>query len=396
MKILQILPALEQGGVEWDAVELALELQARGVPNGVASAGGGLVPRLEAAGVPHHALPLATKSPFGIFANARRIARLVRDGGYDLVHVRSRAPAWSVRIAARRAGFPWLATYHGVYGTKPPCLKLPYNRVMLAGLKTICVSDFVRRHVESVYNPAPGQLVTIHDGADTARFRPDAASPEAIAGFRREHGFEADAPLIVMAGRLTRWKGQHILLAAAARMRHERFGILFVGSDQGRTDYSAELRALAAALPHGRRVAFLERSDDMPLVYAAGDVAVNASSGQPEAFGRVIPEAQATGRIVVGTAHGGACETIEDGVTGFLVPPGDVDALAARLDAVFDMGRDERSRMQAAAVRSVSERFSVAVTCERTIGLYRDILSKRGGDYGIMAENADKAQRRGS
>ena len=140
-------------------------------------------------------------------------------------------------------------------------------------------------------------------------------------------------------------------LAAAARMRHERFGILFVGSDQGRTDYSAELRALAAALPHGRRVAFLERSDDMPLVYAAGDVAVNASSGQPEAFGRVIPEAQATGRIVVGTAHGGACETIEDGVTGFLVPPGDVDALAARLDAVFDMGRDERSRMQAAAVR---------------------------------------------
>ena len=375
MKILQVLPALEQGGVEWDAVELALELQARGVANGVASAGGGLVARLDAAGVPHHPLPLATKSPLGIAANARRIARLVRECGYDLVHVRSRAPAWSVRIAARRVGFPWLATYHGGYGTKPACLKLPYNRVMLAGLKTICVSDFVRRHVESVYNPRPGQLVTIHDGADTSRFRPDAAGPEEIVEFRAGLGFEADAPLVVMAGRLTRWKGQHLLLAAAARMRHERFGVLFVGSDQGRTDYSEELRSLAASLPGGRRVAFLERSDDMPLVYAAGDVAVNASNGQPEAFGRVIPEAQATGRIVVGTAHGGACETIEDGVTGFLVPPGDVDALAARLDAVLDMGPDERSRMQAAAVRSVSERFSVAVTCERTIGLYRGILA---------------------
>ena len=380
MRILQVLPALEQGGVEWDAVELALELQARGVPNGVASAGGSMVARLDAAGVPHHALPLATKSPFGIMANARRIARLVHDGGYDLVHVRSRAPAWSVRIAARRAGFPWLATYHGVYGTKPACLKLPYNRVMLAGLKTICVSDFVRRHVESVYGPRKGQLVTIHDGADTARFRPDAAGADAIAEFRRAHGFDEGAPLVVMVGRLTRWKGQHLLLAAAAQMRHERFGILFVGSDQGRADYSAELRALAAALPPGRRVAFLERSDDMPLVYAAGDVAVNASSGQPEAFGRVIPEAQATGRIVVGTAHGGACETIEDGVTGFLVPPGDVGALAARLDAVFDMDQEERARMQAAAVRSVTERFSVAATCERTIGLYREILAGRGGD----------------
>ena len=258
--------------------------------------------------------------------------------------------------------------------------KLPYNRVMLAGLKTICVSDFVRRHVESVYGPRKGQLVTIHDGADTSRFRPDAAGPDAIAEFRRVHGFEDGAPLVVMVGRLTRWKGQHLLLAAAAQMRHERFGMLFVGSDQGRVDYSAELRALAAALPPGRRVSFLERSDDMPLVYAAGDVAVNASSGQPEAFGRVIPEAQAMGRIVVGTAHGGACETIEDGVTGFLVPPGDIGALAARLDAVFDMDQEARARMQAAAVSSVNERFSVAATCERTIGLYREILAGRGGD----------------
>ena len=374
MKVLQVVPALEQGGVEWDAVELALALRERGVGNGVASAGGSLVARLEAAGVPHHALPLATKSPLKIVANAGALAGLVAAEGYDIVHVRSRAPAWSVRLAARRRGFPpWLATYHGVYGTKPAAFKIPYNRVMLAGAKTVCVSDFVRRHVEATYRPRPGQLVTIHDGADVSRFFPGAVAPGAAAEFRRSLGFEADAPLVVMAGRLTRWKGQHLLLAAAARMRHARFGILFVGSDQGRTDYSDELKALAAALPQGRRAVFLDRSEDMPLVFAAADVAVNASSGQPEAFGRVIPEAQAMGRIVVGTAHGGACETIEDGATGFLVPPGDVDALAARLDAVFDMDEESRSRIQSAAVRSVSERFSVAATCERTLALYREI-----------------------
>ena len=374
MKILQVLPALEQGGVEWDAVELALALQARGIANGVASAGGSLVAKLDAADVRHHLLPLATKNPLKIAANAHALARLVAAEGYDLVHVRSRAPAWSVRLAARRANFPWLATYHGIYGTKPACFKLPYNRVMLAGMKTVCVSDYVRRHVEETYHPRAGQLLTIHDGADVSRFRPSAVTCEAVADFRRSLGFDADAPLVVMAGRLTRWKGQHLLLAAAARMRHGRFGMLFVGSDQGRADYSDELKTLAAALPASRRVTFLERCDDMPLVFAAGDVAVNASSGQPEAFGRVIPEAQAMGKIVIGTAHGGACETIRDGETGFLVPPGDVDALAARLDAVFDMDDAARRRMQSAAIRSVAENFSVAATCEKTLALYRELL----------------------
>ena len=375
MKILQVLPALEQGGVEWDAVELALSLKAQGIENGIASAGGGLVSRIAVVGVAHHELPLATKNPLKIVANAKRIAKLVKDGGYDLVHVRSRAPAWSVKIAAKRAGFPWLATYHGIYGTKPKWFKLRYNRVMLAGLKTICVSDYVKRHVELTYCPPAGQLVTIHDGADTSRFYPAAVTREAVAEFRTSLGFAADVPLVVMVGRLTRWKGQHLLLEAVARMRHEKVGVLFVGSDQGRVEYSDELNALAAKLPDGKKAVFLEGFADMPLVYAAGDVAVNASSGQPEAFGRVIPEAQAMGTLVIGTAHGGACETIVDGKTGFLVPPGDVDALAAKLDEILDMNVETRKGMWAAAIRSVTENFSVETTCRKTLALYREILS---------------------
>ena len=378
MKILQVLPALEQGGVEWDAVELALALKAEGVENGIASAGGSMVGRVVSAGVAHHTLPLATKNPFAIMANARRIRQLVKDGGYDLVHVRSRAPAWSVRIAARGGVFPWLATYHGLYGTSPRWFKLPYNRVMLAGLKTICVSDCVKNHVESVYRPPADRLITIRDGADVSRFRPDAVSRGSAVDYRTSLGFDAEAPLIVMVGRLTRWKGQHLLLQAVSRMRHSRLGVLFVGSDQGRTEYSDELKALAAKLPDGKMAVFLEKSDDMPLVYAAGDIAVNASSGQPEAFGRVIPEAQAMGTLVVGTAHGGACETIVDGQTGFLIPPGDVVALADRLDAVLDLDETERTRIREAALQSVREDFSTAATCARTLALYRELIGERG------------------
>ena len=377
MKVLQVLPALEQGGVEWDVVELALALKAQGIENGIASAGGSLVSRIAAVGVAHHELPLATKNPLKIVANAKRIAKLVKNCGYDLVHVRSRAPAWSVKMAARRAGFPWLATYHGIYGTKPEWFKLWYNRVMLAGLKTICVSNFVQRHVESTYHPPVGQLVTIHDGADTSRFYPAAVTKEAVAEFRISLGISAEVPLIVMAGRLTRWKGQHILLEAVARMRHGKVGVLFVGSDQGRVEYSNELKALAAKLPDGKKAVFLDRSDDMPLVYAAGTVAVNASSGQPEAFGRVIPEAQAMGTLVVGTSHGGARETIEDGKTGFLVPPGDVGALATKLDEVLDMDVGARNEVCQAAIRSVRDSFSVETTCRKTLALYREILSSR-------------------
>lgn len=378
MKVLQILPALEQGGVEWDAVELALELKARGIENGIASAGGSMVGRIESAGVVHHTMPLATKNPFGIFMNARRIRSLVKACGYDLVHVRSRAPAWSVRIAASGGAFPWLATYHGLYGISPRWLKLAYNRVMLAGLKTICVSDCVKMHVESVYRPPADRLITIRDGADVSRFCPDAVSRGSAVGYKVSLGFDAEAPLIVMVGRLTRWKGQHLLLQAVARMRHARLGVLFVGSDQGRTEYSDELKLLAAGLPAGKKAVFLEKSDEMPLVYAAGDIAVNASSGQPEAFGRVIPEAQAMGTLVVGTAHGGACETIADGQTGFLVPPGDVTALADRLDAVLDLDEPGRTRIREAAIRSVRENFSTAVTCAKTLSLYRELLGGRG------------------
>ena len=374
MKVLQVLPALEQGGVEWDAIELALALKAQGVENGIASAGGSMAAKVTVAGVVHHELPLATKNPLKIIANAGRLAKLVREGGYDLIHVRSRAPAWSVKIAAKRAGFPWIATYHGIYGTKPEWFKLWYNRVMLQGLRTVCVSDYVKNHVESTYHPPAGQLVTIHDGADTSRFYPSAVTPETAANYKTSLGFAADAPLIVMAGRLTRWKGQHILLEAVARMRHEKVGVLFVGSDQGRVEYSNELKALAAKLPSGKKAVFLDRSDDMPLVYAAGTVAVNASSGQPEAFGRVIPEAQATGTLVVGTAHGGACETIDDGRTGFLVPPDDVAALANRLDAIFDLDESARTAIREAALRSVRENFSTEVTCARTLALYRELL----------------------
>ena len=373
MKILQVLPALEQGGVERGTVEIAAALSRAGIENAVVSSGGAMVRQLEEAGVRHFTMKVQSKNPLRIVANAFAIASLAKKGGYTLMHVRSRAPAWSVYFASKISRIPYIATYHGLYGTSPRLFKIPYNRVMLKGVKTIAVSDCVREHILENYKVDPSKVVRIHRGADTAKFHPGAVEPSDAAAFRESLGFSEGMRIVTLPGRLTYWKGQRDLLSAAAMMSHRDLGILFVGSDQGRSDYSAGLKDMASRLPEGMKVVFLEHTDDMPLVYAASDIVVSASSAQPEAFGRVIPEAQAMGRLVVGTAHGGACETISDGETGFLVPPGDPRALAAKLDHVLDMPGLEAAAVREAAAKSARENFSTAKMCERTIRLYREL-----------------------
>ena len=159
-------------------------------------------------------------------------------------------------------------------------------------------------------------------------------------------------------------------------MKTRPIGLLFVGSDQGRKEYSAELREMVKQLPDSVKVVFLEHSSDMPSVYGMSDIVVSATSVKPESFGRTIPEAQAMGRLVVGTAHGGACETIIDGKTGFLVPPAKPEALAAKLDEVLAMPDSLKREICEAAAKRVREEFSTAKMCECTIELYRKIGSQ--------------------
>ena len=375
MKILQVLPALEQGGVERGTLEIASALTAAGIPNAVASAGGRLVHALDDLGVEHLALPLDRKNPFTLRKCAKKLAEYCKAEDVTLMHVRSRAPAWAVKWASKRCGVKWIATFHGVYGTKPKFLKIPYNRVMLQGERTIAISEYVRRHILDTYKGVdPERLVLIHRGANTGAFSPDAVPREVwMAKKTEQYGFEADRPVITLPGRLTRWKGQEIFLEALGMMRNRRFGVLILGSDQGRTEYSDHLRTMAGKLSDETRVVFRDHTSQMPLVYALSDIVVNASSAQPEAFGRTIPEAQATGRLVLATAHGGACETVKDGETGFLVPPGDAKAMAAKLDEMLEMPEEAKAKMRAAAVESVRANFSTAKMCEKTLALYREL-----------------------
>ena len=368
--IIQVLPALNQGGVERGTIEIATALQQAGIPNYVISAGGKMVPELTKIGVEHITLPVSTKNPIKIWLNAKKMARIFKEKNAGLIHVRSRAPAWSVKLACAKVGIPFIASYHGVYGIKPKIKKL-YNQVMLQGQKVIAVSEYVKKHILENYSYPEEKIVVIHRGADIQMFNPDLISIEKISQLKQLYQIPENLPIITLVGRLTSWKGQKILLQACQQMLHQEFVCLLVGADQGRTEYHEELKKMATALK--QKVIFIESCQDMPCLYALSDIIVSPSL-EPEAFGRVITEGQAMKKIVVASAHGGACESIQNGVSGFLTPVGDIKALAEALDKILDMAPDKRAQIGESAYQSVRDNFTIQKMCEKTLAIYQEFL----------------------
>ncbi|MCP5373074.1 MAG: glycosyltransferase family 4 protein [Hyphomicrobiales bacterium] len=371
--VLQVLPALgEGGGVERGTVEVARAIVAAGGRALVVSAGGPLVHDLARVGAAHHLLPVDSKNPVVMYRNIARLADLMRAEGVDIAHARSRAPAWSTLFAARRAGVRFVTTFHGTYGAGN-FLKRRYNAVMGMGERVIAISRFIAGHAHRLYGVPAARLRVIHRGVDLERFDPRKVSAERVIALARAWQLPDGAPVVMLPGRLTRWKGQTVFIEAVARLGRRDIRALLVGSEQGRHEYRRELEKLILAHDLGGVVRIMDHCRDMAAAYMLSDVVVSAST-DPEAFGRVVIEAQAMGRPVVATDHGGARETVVDDETGWRVPPGDVEALAAALAKALALGEDDRRRMAARAIDTVRANFSTRAMCERTLAVYREVL----------------------
>lgn len=372
MVIMQVLPALEIGGVERGTIEIASALKKAGIRNYVCSNGGKMVPELDRLGVEHIQLPVHSKNPIRMYLNARKIAKIVKEKGITLMHVRSRAPAWAVKWASQMTGVPFMTTFHGVYGVKP-AIKKYYNVVMTQGVRMIAISEHVKKQVLRDYQMDESKIRLVHRGADTDRFNPEKVTQNQIEDLMKRHNIPEDKPIIMLQGRLTNWKGQLAMIEVLQKMKHKDVTLLLIGHHQGRTDYYDELAAQINKLPPQTNVLiFALPGKDMPTVNLLSDIVVSASL-KPEPFGRAMPEAQAMGKIVVAFNHGGAAETVEDGKTGFLVAPGDTDALAQKLDEILDMPLNERKKIEQAARESVVARFSIRKMQEKTIEVYKEI-----------------------
>ena len=377
MKILQVLPALDTGGVERGTVEMVQAIVAAGGQALVTSAGGRLVAAVERAGGQHVALSLMTKDPLNIALNAGRLAQVIRAHGVTLVHARSRAPGWSAFLAARRTGVPFLTTWHGVYGEDVPG-KHFYNGVMARGDRVIAISRYVAGRVASSYGVPPARLRMIPRGVDPDVFDPGRTSGDRVHRLAQAWRVPTGAQVVMLPARLTRWKGAEILLDALATLPGRAGADVFcvlVGSDQGRDKVGRALEARASRLGTASRLRLAGHCDDMPAALMLADVVVNASL-KPEPFGRSVIEAQAMGRPVVAFDHGGAAETVEHGVTGLLVPPGDAAALARAIGRALDMPPDVRAALGSRARASVLAGYTTAAMQAATLDVYREVLGK--------------------
>lgn len=378
--ILQVVPRLVAGGVERGAVDVAAALVSAGRPAIVASEGGPMVHEVERAGAEHRVLPLASKNPYVMWRNAGRLARLGRAAGAGLIHARSRAPAYSARMAARRLGLPFVTTFHGTYNFHGG-LKRRYNAVMASGDRVIAISEFIADHIRANYDVDPKRLVVIPRGIDLNVFDPSAVPAPRIIQLSHRWRLPDGASVVMLPGRLTRWKGQVVFLDAVARLNRDDICAVIVGGHQGRTDYRAELETQAARLGIGGLVRFVDHCDDMPAALMLADVVVSAST-DPEAFGRVPVEAQAMGRPVVATDHGGARETVLPGVTGWLVPPADATALADGIGKALALSPDERAATAQRATAHVRARYGKALMCSRTLAVYDEVMAEADATRG--------------
>ena len=369
--ILQVLPALRSGGVERGTLEIAEAQIAAGFRAIVASAGGEMVPALEALGAKHITLPLTAKSPWAMWRNAAALAALARAEGVALIHARSRAPAWSALLAARRMGLPFVTTYHGAYNEGFPGKRL-YNSVMARGDRVIAISHFIADLIRARHGVAESRLRVIPRGVDPRRFDPALVSAERLAALRAAWGVAEGQPIIMLPARVTRWKGQMVLVEAMAQLPGDALALL-VGDAAERPAFQAELQARIAGLGLQDRVRLVGHATDMPAALMLADVVVHAST-DAEAFGRTVIEAQAMARPVIASDLGAPRETVAEGITGWRTPPGDAAALAAALSRALAMTDSERAALGARARAAVLSGYTTAAMQAATMATYRELL----------------------
>ena len=373
LTVLQVIPTLEGGGVERTTVDVARAIVTAGGKALIATAGGRLVPEAERFGARVIKGPYDSKNPFAIRSNASSLASVIKNERVHIVHARSRAPAWSAKWAARRTGTPFVTTYAGIHKANN-ALKRAYNAVMASGDMVIANSKFTAAHVLAEHKIDPAKLVTIPRGIDVDAFTPGNVSGERVAKLREQWNV-GNLPVILLPGRLTRLKGHTTFLDALAKLPHRNFTAVLAGGGGGDRDhYVDELKQQIARFGLEKDVRMPGHVSDMPAAYLVADVVVSPST-VPESFGRTPVEAQAMGKPVIASALGGQLETVEDGVTGFLVPAFDPAALASAIDRALSLDKTARDAMAAVGRARVLQRYSVDAMCAATLDCYRRLLA---------------------
>ncbi len=373
--VLQVIPALGAGGAEQGCIDVAAELVRATAKAIVVSSGGPRVTELNRAGALHITLPVHSKNPFVMYRNIGRLRKIIKDYDVDIVHARSRAPAWSAMKACEGTKAHFMTTCHAPFNISGKAKRF-YNSSIAKGERVIAISDFVADYLVKNYEIDPAVIRTIHRGVALEKFHPASVSTGQLIKITDQWRLPDGCSIVMMPGRLTRWKGHLVLIEAMAQLKRDDVFCVMIGDDQGRVEYRQELEEAIKARHLEGQVRIIGHCNDMPAAYMISTVVVSAST-DPEGFGRVPVEAQAMGRPVIATNHGGAKETIIENETGWLVPPGDAEALCAAIKEALALTAHERAVLATKAMSHIAQNFTREKMTDETLNVYAELLQDR-------------------
>lgn len=374
--IAQVLPSLTSGGVERGTLDLCAYLIQQGHQAYVISSGGPLVSELETMGAKHILLPVHSKNPFIIYRNSQKLNKIIQDYKFDLIHVRSRAPAWSCLPASRQTKTPLVSTFHGQYGHQNKLKKL-YNSSMLRTDTCIAVSQFIKNHLKENYPQYAVPIKLIRRGIDLSYFS-QTYTADQIERLKDQWHIDQEHKVVLLPGRITRIKGHLTLLKALTQLRSERITCLIVGDAAGKLAYHRSLLDFIEANQLSEQVKFTGNCNDMVALYALADIVISASS-KPEAFGRTACEAQAMGCLVVATRHGGSLETIAPAQQPFMCDVDSSESMAKAIKLALSLCQKDKMEQKQAIIQAskahITQNFSLERMCLETISLYNELTA---------------------
>ncbi len=363
MHIVQVLPELNQGGVERGTAEFSRELIQRGHRSTVISAGGTLAPQIEADGGQHITLDVCSKNPLTFFARVRKLRSAVSALAPDILHARSRVPAWLCLFANRKLKLPFITTVHGFNSVSK------YSAIMVKGDRVIYGSSSIKDYILKNYAVDESILRYVPRGIDMAYFDPGKTDVLFMDSFRKKHELEGKQ-LITIVGRITEWKGHDCFIRALAEVQktHPRVvGVAAGGVWHGKDEYLDELRQLAAEC--GADIRFVGSQSQVREIYALSDLVVSAANTKPETFGRTAAEALAMNTPVIASAHGGSLDILIDGENGSFFEPGNWAELARRIEEALNHPfRNMRAH--------IAQNFSLDHMTETELKVYRELTER--------------------
>ena len=380
IKILQVIPKLGYGGAETGCFDLAHYLHEHNCKSYIVTSGGPLLKYINKKKVKILRLPVQSKNPILIFLNSILLTLIIFFLNVDIVHARSRAPAWSCLIATKLTRRKFVTTFHGTYNFKSD-LKKWYNSVMVRSDLIIAGSNFIFSHIKenySKYLSNKKKFLVIFRGINTDYFNPKKIKESDKNLLKKKWNITDEKKIILLPGRLTEWKGQEMFIEAISILKKNLSEIEFIavilGSDQGRKIYKKKLIRLVEQHRLSGNVIFVDHLELMPIAYEISTVIVS-SSIEPEAFGRVSVEAQSMEKPIVASNIGGSNETIINDKTGFLFKAGDSKNLSEKLKEVLNLSELTLNGIGAEGRKNIIAKFNVEKMCNTTYSEYKKLIN---------------------